>query len=235
MARHSPSYRLVLTNSTKQIEPRFTLFGLQTPDLTISTDENAADAYISDIVSSLPPLAQARTLISHLSHQAQRFLVTFHIPSTHKLLEETYDMIEREQLPSIAQLLFLYALFTCIASSWTPDLLVQLNSTAAGARRAFQGYYDLSLSILDNRHCPIIASTTTLVAVCNLAQVGLHATGINERSGMLRMRSLLMAYSMEIPRLDTPAKQMERGLKGCDMIDIELQRRAWWNIVAFDW
>ncbi len=46
---------------------------------------------------------------------------------------------------------------------------------------------------------------------------------------------MLMARAMEIHRLDTAKSIEQRRVKGCNMIEIEVQRRIWWHMVASDW
>jgi len=40
---------------------------------------------------------------------------------------------------------------------------------------------------------------------------------------------------MSVDRLDTRKSREERAQKGCNMIELEVQRRVWWNLVGFDW
>jgi hypothetical protein len=62
-----------------------------------------------------------------------------------------------------------------------------------------------------------------------------NTVGFSIKIALLQTRCFLMAQALQIHRLDTAQAQEERRVKGCDMIDIEVQRRFWWNMVATDW
>ncbi|KAI9742548.1 MAG: hypothetical protein M1818_003688 [Claussenomyces sp. TS43310] len=135
---------------------------------------------------------------------------------------------------NIANLLLLFSIFAGAALAWTPQLLEKLNSTQAEAKAAFSAYTRLAMSMLDNAHRPLAPSTVALAAVSNLAHVITNSDGFPVIVHVLRLRCLLMARAMPIHRLDTPKSREERRLKGCNMIEIEVQRRIWWDMAAFD-
>lgn len=150
-------------------------------------------------------------------------------------MEQTYQSMLEGDEPSIINLLLLFSIFTGAALAGTPQLLEKLNSTKAEAKAAATAYTRLAMSILDNTHQPVAPSTTALAAISNLAHVLGNSSGLSFIVQMLRIRCLFMARAMEIHRLDTAKSREERRLKGCNMIEIEVQRRIWWNMVASDW
>lgn len=150
-------------------------------------------------------------------------------------MEQTYQgMLEGEEL-DITSLLLLFTIFAGAALVWTPKFLEKLNSTQAEAKAAFTIYTRLAMSILDNEHRPVAPSTNALAAICNLAHVITNSDGYPVKVHVLRIRCLLMARAMQIHRLDTKQSIEERNAKGCNMIEIEVQRRIWWHLVASDW
>lgn len=79
------------------------------------------------------------------------------------------------------------------------------------------------------------SSTTAPVAIGTMAHLLMDTDGFPVKVLVLRHRRVLMSRDMQIHRLDTAKCREERRLKGCDMIDIEVQRRVRWNMVASDW
>lgn len=149
-------------------------------------------------------------------------------------MEQIYQSIFEGEEPSMTNLLLLFSIFASAAIAWTPQLLEKLNSTQAEAKAAFTAYSRLAMSILDN-HRPVAPSTTALAAIGNLIHLLINVNGFHVKVHSLRFRCLLMARAMKIHCLDTVKAREERRLKGCNMIEIEVQRRIWWNMVASDW
>lgn len=158
-----------------------------------------------------------------------------HIPSTKALLEKTYDSLLEVEEPSAANLMLLFSIFAGAALVWTPRLLERLQSTREEAKAAFKAYARLALDILEHPRLFIQASTTALVAIGTMAHLLMNTDGFPLKVHVLRHRCLLMAREMQVHRVDTAKSREERRLKGCNMIDIEVQRRVWWNMVASDW
>ncbi|KAJ5953138.1 hypothetical protein N7454_000034 [Penicillium verhagenii] len=131
--------------------------------------------------------------------------------------------------------MLLFSIFAGAALGWTPDLLEKLNATNEGARAALIAYSRFALAILDHPSQIIQPSTIALVAIGTLGHIIMNTDGFPSRVQMLRHHCLLMSRELKIHRLDTAKAREERRIKGCDMIDVEVQRRAWWSMVASDW
>lgn len=200
-------------------------------------DEQAASVseHVDRAIKKLPPIGQARELFTHFIKALQPTLALFHIPSTRSLMEQTYqDMLDgRQPIPSTLMLLF--SIFAGGALFWSPYLLENLNATPAEARAAFQIYSQVALSILEHPSQPVQPSTNAIVAICTLAHLLTNDGGLSVNVNILHTRCFLMARAMQIHRLDTVRSQEERRVKGCDLIEIEVQRRFWWNMVASNW
>ena len=150
-------------------------------------------------------------------------------------MERTYQSVDDGEEPLFTDILLLLSIFAGAALVWTPELLEKLNSTPTAAKAAFSAYSTLALSILDNTVQPITPSTTALEAISVLTHVLTNADGFPTKVHVLRIRGLLMAREMQIHRLDTVKCREERESKGCNLIEVELQRRIWWQIVSSDW
>ena len=149
---------------------------------------------------------------------------------------ETYESIAKgKDQPGLASLLMLFSIFAGAALNWTPQMLKKLNATRQAAKGAFTTYVRLAESILDNAQQPVPPSTIALAAISTLAHVSINAEGYSLKGQLLWSRCHFMARVMRIDRLDTARSWEERRRIGCNMIEIEIQRRIWWHMVASDW
>lgn len=180
-------------------------------------------------------MRQARELFAHFTKSLQPTLGVLHIPSTRDLMEQTYRDIFEGKEPNLTSLLLLFSILAGAALVWTPQLLETLSATQAEAEAACTAYTTLATSILDNAHRPIAPSTNALAAISTLAHVITNSDGYPVKVHVLRIRCMLMARAMQIHRLDTAKSVEERRAKGCNYIELEVQRRVWWNMVASDW
>jgi hypothetical protein len=201
----------------------------------VSQGEEEEAPKMFDFAQNLPPLRQARVLFSHFATTLQPTFGVLHIPSTKALMETAYEGLLEGEEPSAANLMLLFSIFAGAALVWTPQLLERLQSTREEAKAAFMAYARLALDILEHPRRLIQTSTTSLVAISTMAHLLMNTDGFPLKVHLLRHRCLLMSREMGIHRLDTCKSREERRLKGCDMIEIEVQRRLWWHMVASDW
>ena len=132
-------------------------------------------------------------------------------------------------------MLLLFSIFVGAAAMWTTQTLQQLQATPAEAKAAFMVYRRLAISIVDSTAKPLTPSVTALAAIGNLNNIMTHAHGMLDSTMVLRMRWYGMARSLQVDSLDTVKNREGRRRNGCNMIDIEVQRRVWWNMVSGDW
>jgi hypothetical protein len=211
----------------------FALHHQSTPDDQPDSTKEQAD--MTEAIKQLPPIGQARHMFDHFVKTLQPTFGILHIPSTRSIMEKTYQgMLDGEQ-PTPTNLMLLFSIFSGAALVWSPYLLRQLNATQDEARAAFNTYSLLATSILEHPLEPVQPSTTAIVAIATLGHLLANTVGFSIKIGLLQTRCFLMAQALQIHRLDTVQAQEERRVKGCDMIDIEVQRRFWWNMVATDW
>jgi hypothetical protein len=191
--------------------------------------------YVKDLTAKLPPAVQAKLLFEHFTETSHPNCAILHIPSCRDILAGTYETIKSGDMPDIENILLLFGIFAGAAYLWSSPLLQNLHATRAEAEAAFVEYSRLGISVIDNTVRPLTPSTTTLAAMCNLLHVTGHARGMSDYSGSLRMKCYAMARSLQVDRLDTTNSRLERAQKGCNMIEIEVQRRIWWYLVGGDW
>ncbi|KAJ5674066.1 hypothetical protein N7462_009505 [Penicillium macrosclerotiorum] len=158
-----------------------------------------------------------------------------HIPSTRSRMEKTYQCFLEGEEPEAADVMLIFGIFAGAALLWTPQLLETLKSTREGAGAAFMVYTRLALAILDHPRQLIQASTISLAAIGVMAHILMNTDGFPLKVHLLRHRCFMMSRELQIHRLDTEKCREDRRIKGCDMIDIEVQRRLWWGMVASDW
>ncbi|KAJ5609070.1 hypothetical protein N7528_009637 [Penicillium herquei] len=190
---------------------------------------------IVELARKLPPLWQAKELFNHFAAVIQPTIGVLHIPSTRRMIEKIYEGILDGQQPPAADLMLTFSIFAGAVLGWTPVLLGKLSSTSEEAQSALISYSRLALAILDHDAQILEPSTTALVAIVNLGHILMNTDCFPLRVHTLRNHCLLMARELSLHRLDTAKAREERRLKGCNMIDVEVQRRAWWNLVASDW
>ncbi|EFZ04133.1 fungal specific transcription factor domain protein [Metarhizium robertsii] len=213
---------------------RFTAFGIH---LMIPKPDEAEEqrVYMENLANKLPPQAQARLLLEHFAKTSHPNSCILHIPSCRTLLEQTYESICTGGMPPVENLLLLFGIFAAAAFHWSSELLQSLHATRAEAKAALFEYLRVGVSIIDNTVRPIIPSTNALAAMCNLHNVITHARGLSDNDVALRMKCYGMARTLQIDRLDTAKSREERRQKGCNMIEVEVQRRIWWSLVGSDW
>ncbi|KAE8137110.1 hypothetical protein BDV38DRAFT_283224 [Aspergillus pseudotamarii] len=186
------------------------------------------------IARHLPDIDEARELFNHFVVTIGPTFGVLHVPSTKELMEQAYrTMLEGPRLDA-ARLLLLLSVFAGSMLAWTPQLLNKLNATPTEAQAAFKVYTRLAISILDYPQ-PMEPSTTALAAMATLSHMVGNSDGYPYKLPLIRFRCFTMARAMQIHRLDTPKSCEQRKLKGYDPIELEVQRRIWWNMVASDW
>ncbi|KAB8210714.1 hypothetical protein BDV34DRAFT_236539 [Aspergillus parasiticus] len=114
------------------------------------------------------------------------------------------------------------------------NLLEKLNATPTEAQGAFKVYTRLAISILDHPQ-PMEHSTTALAAMATLSHMAGNSDTYPYKLPLIRFRCFTMARAMQIHRLDTPKSHELRELNGYNPIELEVQRRIWWNMLASDW
>ncbi|KAJ1714022.1 hypothetical protein NYO67_3817 [Aspergillus flavus] len=194
------------------------------------------EAYLNttSIARHLPRIDEARELFSHFVATIGPMFGVLHFPSTRELVEKTYQTMLEGQEIGTARLLLLLSVFAGSMLAWTPQLLEKLNATPTEAQAAFKVYTRLAISIVDHPH-PMEPSTTALAAMATLSHMAGNSDNYPYKLPLIRFRCFSMARAMQIHRLDTPKSREQRELKGYNPIELEVQRRIWWNMLASDW
>ncbi|KIW17062.1 hypothetical protein PV08_04253 [Exophiala spinifera] len=205
--------------------------------MSILPDEPAdPPRFVLNLFNKLPPLDEARLLFDHFVLALHPTLGVLHLPSTRAMMEETYRKASNGDTDiSIGNILMLFSIFAGSALSWTSHFLGKLKATQKEANAAFKAYTRLAISVLNRGFGEFSSSTFALASVTTLAFVVSNASFSPFDVHMLRCRCMLMAKLMGIDRLDTVKSLEDRKLKGYDVVEIEVQRRIWWHLVASDW
>ncbi|KAF5613367.1 uncharacterized protein FTJAE_13934 [Fusarium tjaetaba] len=189
---------------------------------------------LNHLTSNLPPAHQARLLCEHFIATIQPTFGVLHVPSTRSLV---YSCVGSDKgAVKFDELLMLFSIFAGAALAWTDELLHRLEATKANAVSAFDCYFQSALSIIEDTGTPLPPSVTAVSAICTLAHVAINSDDVLPIKALdLRSRCYNMCREMMIHRLDSPAAQKERDRSPANNIELEVQRRVWWNIVASDW
>ncbi|KAF5630331.1 hypothetical protein F52700_7353 [Fusarium sp. NRRL 52700] len=192
------------------------------------------NARLNHLASNLPPAQQAHLLCEHFIDTIQPTFGVLHVPSTRSLVYGSVD--SEKQVLKIEEMLMLFSIFAGAALAWTDELLHRLEATKVNAVSAFDCYFHSALSIIEDTHIPLRPSVTAVSAICTLAHVAINSDDVVPIKALnLRSRCYNMCREMMIHRLDSPAVQKERHISQANNIDLEVQRRVWWNMVASDW
>ncbi|RYO80074.1 hypothetical protein DL766_009338 [Monosporascus sp. MC13-8B] len=185
------------------------------------------------ISKHLPTRTEGMELLEHFIQCVQPTFAVLHIPSTRAIVEQTYQaLLKGPEKPESVNLLLLSSIFASAALTWTPQILEKVGATPAVAHGAFATYSNLAISLSES----VSPSAVALEAICILVHVLTNAEGFGEQVYQLRNRAFLMARIMQIHRLDTPqSRDSRRVQEGCNMVQVERQRRIWWHMVANDW
>ncbi|KAF4332771.1 hypothetical protein FBEOM_13421 [Fusarium beomiforme] len=204
-----------------------------TPDAT----SFSINTRVENLASKLPPLGQANLLFDHFIATIQPTFGVLHVPSTRDLVQDAYSKMNSGHVrPQTAELLMLLSIFAGAALAWTDELLQKLEATKENATTAFDSYFHSALSIVDDIRTPVSPSVTAVSAISALAHVAINSDVVSPIKALsLRSRCYLMCREMMIHRLDSPGALKEREATGANTIDLEVQRRVWWNMVASDW
>lgn len=200
-----------------------------------AVNDEVASPSIGELTRRLPPLKQAKVLFDHHVHVLHPTIGVLHIPSGRTRMENVYSCLLEGEEPPAADLMLLFSIFAGASLVWTPQLLDKIHATREEARSAFLAYARTAMCVLDHPRGLVLPSTTALVAIGMMAHLVMNTDGFPLKVHMLRNRCLLMSREMGVHRLDTAKSIEERRVKGYDMIDVEVQRRVWWNMVASDW
>ncbi|CVL08780.1 uncharacterized protein FMAN_14648 [Fusarium mangiferae] len=202
---------------------------------TLSDNKSAfVNERLNHLTSNLPPAHQAHLLCEHFIDTIQPTFGVLHVPSIRSLV---YSCLGSDkEAPKFDELLMLFSIFAGAALAWTDELLLRLGATKANAVSAFDCYFHSALSIIEDAHTSLPPSVTAVSAICTLAHVAINSDDVVPIKALdLRSRCYNMCREMMIHRLDSPAAQKERDIKPANNIDLEVQRRVWWNMVASDW
>ncbi|KAF5710077.1 hypothetical protein FMUND_9700 [Fusarium mundagurra] len=194
----------------------------------------SVNARLNHLTSNLPPAHQAHLLCEHFIATIQPTFGVLHVPSTRSLI---YSCVGSDkEAPKLDELLMLFSIFAGAALAWTDELLHGLEATRANAVSAFDCYFHSALSIIEDPHIPLPPSVTAVSAICTLAHVAINSDDVVPIKALgLGSRCYNMCREMMIHRLDSPAAQKERDINPANNIELEVQRRVWWNMVASDW
>ncbi|KAH7184763.1 uncharacterized protein B0J16DRAFT_122190 [Fusarium flagelliforme] len=193
------------------------------------------------LVSQLPAPAKANILLDHFAVTLHSTLCVLHIASTRRHLNNMYSLMANNRgTPQTDELLLFFSIFAGACIAWTDELLVKLEVTNAEVISDFDKYFHLAMAMADDSRKPMPQTVTAVTALANLSHVAINSDDVFLMKALaLRSRCYYMCRAMMIHRLDAPAEQEQRNKVDTNvspnLIDLEVQRRVWWHLVATDW
>ncbi|KAI9162737.1 putative transcription factor lepB [Paramyrothecium foliicola] len=188
----------------------------------------------SNISRHLPAKDHLIKLLNHYARSMQPTFGVLHMPSIRGLVEQTYEDITVGKEADAGSVLLLLAICASCALTWNAELLEEMDVTSADAKVAFRSYCDLFNTFLDGLLPPLAPSTVALEALLLLTHLQSNTENRLDQVYSLKARALWMTRALQIHRLDTWKSRERRRLEGCNQIEIEVQRRIWWYMVATD-
>lgn len=183
---------------------------------------------IGSLLAHLPPRHQGVELCNHFALTVQHTICIFHMPSTRDLIGKAYDTISRGNSPALEDALTLFVVLAGAAHSSTPDILQQLGTTEDGARASFALYTRMAMQIV--AHPPLAPTTVGLAAMATLLHLLISVDGISMSVHLLRSRLIVMLRVLQLHKIDA-----SQSVRVSDMVEVEVQRRIWWDTVSTDW
>lgn len=149
-------------------------------------------------------------------------------------------MASNRGTPQTDELLLFFSIFAGASVAWTDELLVKLEATKEEVTSDFDKYFHLAMAMADDSRKSLPQTVAAVAALANLSHVATNSDDVFPiKALILRSRCYYMCRAMMIHRLDAPAEQERRNKVDTNIspnfIDLEVQRRVWWHLVATDW
>ncbi|OAP55012.1 hypothetical protein AYL99_10712 [Fonsecaea erecta] len=213
---------------------------LQAQELLVNSNEylllGTAPQYeplpVAELVQILPNRTNARRLFGFYVDNINWDQHIIHVPTTSRHLELIYDQLSEGIKPEGVRVALIAAIFAVAAYFW-PDSPPS-EPTLHDAKSCCRKWILLIQHVLvESNHLsfPTLETLQAKMLLTHFLPIFPLTTGRRSQQTQL----VNAAHMLQIHLVDSPRERALRGKGTQDLIDLEVKRRVWWNIVAGDW
>lgn len=192
------------------------------------------ESELSAILREFPSLRDAETLLEHFITTIDATYRTLHVPTTRGLLKQLYTDLQSGREPSATRLAHFLTIFAGSAFISKEPFVFESTVLQNRPRMSLAELWGRQASSLATNP-PLPPSTEALQTMVTLGHMFHQMEGVGSSFALLCASGIQMARVLKIHRLDSPSSKEERRKSGADSIELEIQRRTWWHMVASDW
>lgn len=185
-----------------------------------------------EIGQALPARADAEVLFCEYVAKINWAHHIIHVPTTHRYMETIYKDLGRAERPSLSHLALVATIFAVTAHHSLGSLGLAISE--ADAQRSCRKWLLLAHRAMSEANHLTSPTLETIQAVIFLSQ---HLPTTPQIANRSAVQALLLnsAHHLQLHQVDSDRARSLRSETGADMIELELKRRVWWNLVSTDW
>ncbi|KAK5193792.1 hypothetical protein LTR99_005979 [Exophiala xenobiotica] len=184
----------------------------------------------------LPPKDEASSLLDYYVKYVDELQHVVFMPQVRKLMDTLYANVDQGLLtpPShVALILTILATSAALSSHQSGDC--RLLSPPSVAAHASLVWANSALEVLEFSRRTTAGGLEDIQASILMAFLLHHVEGFSARSRRLFAGAISTARDLGMHRLDATSGPSADPKKSVDPVDVEIQRRVWWHVVATDW
>jgi hypothetical protein len=187
---------------------------------------------VHEIVRILPTQIDAAVLLTYYIKNLNWAHHIIHAPTVYGYMETIYKKLSISEPPCYPQLALIATILAVAAFHWSGSIPLAL--MAERPKACCKKWVLLTQRALNDSHHITSPTIETIQSLILLSQYMPTFPQIANRSAS---QALLVnaAHFLQLHRVDSSSMRSFRAVSGCDMVELELKRRAWWNIVSTDW
>lgn len=157
----------------------------------------------------------------------------YHIILPRRVEEQIHGVYHGVEKGEPVDLNHLALLFSIVASALFLQLSIESSEFAGACSREYTFLTGAALIQGNYSVYPTIEGLqATLIVAHNMTSMNIHPS-VNLLFSMGSIVS--QAKALMLHCIDSPRFREARKANGCDLMDVELRRRLWWDLVTYDW
>ena len=157
----------------------------------------------------------------------------YHIILPRRVEEQIHGVYHGVEKGEPVDLNHLALLFSIVASALFLQLSIESSEFAGACSREYTFLTGAALIQGNYSVYPTIEGLqATLIVAHNMTSMNIHPS-VNSLFSMGSIVS--QAKALMLHCIDSPRFREARKANGCDLMDVELRRRLWWDLVTYDW